>query len=342
MAEQLAVELVSLRAGVRVSDRWTIIEKLGPAEHGAVYLCHKDYGMVAAMKTERANTEHQQLVMEANVMRSLDKLSEGDNKHFCRCLELGRDEQKDVQTGTMKPFNFIRVADGLVREAGGRFSPGTAIGMALQLLDAIKALHSVGYLHRDIKPANTTIGRPESNEQRLLYLIDFGMARKYVREDGSHRRPRTNSNFRGAPRYASISAHIGRDYSRKDDIESWFYVLVELYTGMLPWSGTGDMREIGDMKRLRSNNQPANIQRQAVQHLLSGCPADCGWGGILRHIDELTFDDRRNYDMISSTAQHPLQAEHSGASVRLGGGRTLSRRRRRSIRWPVIYFVPLR
>ena len=78
-----------------------------------------------------------------------------------------------------------RALDGLVREAGDHFSPGTAIGLAIQLLSALKTLHSAGYLHRDIKPANTAIGRQETNEQRLLYLIDFGMARKYIRDDVS-------------------------------------------------------------------------------------------------------------------------------------------------------------
>jgi serine/threonine protein kinase len=44
--------------------------------------------------------------------------------------------------------------DKLVAEQRGRFSPGTAIGVSIQLLDGLRALHNIGYLHRDIKPAN--------------------------------------------------------------------------------------------------------------------------------------------------------------------------------------------
>ena len=144
-----------------------------------------------------------------------------------------------------------RALDGLVREAGDHFSPGTAIGLAIQMLKAIKAVHSAGYLHRDIKPANAAIGRQETNEQRLLYLLDFGMARQYIDDDvrgliiilsnfinfkGQQRRPRDTSRFRGTPNYAPISAHIKREYSRKDDVESWFYVMVKFYKGALPWN----------------------------------------------------------------------------------------------------------
>jgi len=34
------------------------------------------------------------------------------------------------------------------------FSPSTTLRLAIQMLDAIEALHSVGFLHRDIKPVS--------------------------------------------------------------------------------------------------------------------------------------------------------------------------------------------
>uniref|UniRef100_A0A183BI07 Protein kinase domain-containing protein n=1 Tax=Globodera pallida TaxID=36090 RepID=A0A183BI07_GLOPA len=285
----MAEELVGLEPGTRVSGgRWTITKKLGAGAFGAVYLCQDDKGTQAALKTEPVVTPHPLLVMEAHVMRSLDNLRDGDGKHFCRCLDLGRDEQRDSATGTMKSFNYIvmslvgRGLDGVVRDAGGRFSPGTAIGVSIQMLSSLRAMHSIGYLHRDIKPGNSTIGRPEANELRLLYMIDFGMARKFLRDDGSHRRPRTNANFRGSPRYASISAHINREYCRKDDIESWFYVMIELYKGALPWANISDMKAIGDMKCLRLKKQPEN--------------------------DELKFSDQPDYDLIISILRKCLSS----------------------------------
>lgn len=33
---------------------------------------------------------------------------------------------------------------------------------------------------RDVKPGNYTIGRPELNELRKIYVLDFGMCRKFT------------------------------------------------------------------------------------------------------------------------------------------------------------------
>lgn len=104
------------------------------------------------------------------------------------------------------------------------FSMGTAIGAAIQTLEAIQELHSIGYLHRDIKPGNYSIGRPERRgEVRKIYILDFGMCRsvfliflsknllnyfrRYIRPDGTMRRPRAAAGFRGTPRYAALRCH---------------------------------------------------------------------------------------------------------------------------------------
>jgi len=65
---------------------------------------------------------------------------------------------------------------------GGHMSLGTALGAGIQCLEALADLHGIGYLHRDVKPGNYTVGRAELNELRKVYVLDFGMARKFTND----------------------------------------------------------------------------------------------------------------------------------------------------------------
>lgn len=125
-------------------------------------------------------------------------------------------------------------------------SLGTAIGAGIQALEALEDLHGIGYLHRwviqilrlclkrtvllnrDVKPGNYTIGRAELNELRKVYILDFGMARKFTNDQvgnlpmciwslkiqGVIRKPRAAAGFRGTVRYAPISCHLQRELCR--------------------------------------------------------------------------------------------------------------------------------
>ena len=62
-------------------------------------------------------------------------------------------------------------------------------------------------MHRDIKPDNFLIGL--GKKQNLIYMIDFGLAKKYRDHKHVHIPYKDNKSLTGTARYASINNHLG-------------------------------------------------------------------------------------------------------------------------------------
>ena len=98
----------------------------------------------------------------------------------------------------------------------------------------VKQLHELNFVHNDIKLENILVGHEDSD---VLYLIDFGLATPYLKADGSHIKQKSLNKFSGNFMFASINSIRGYNKSRRDDIQSVFFVLIYLINGSeLPWS----------------------------------------------------------------------------------------------------------
>ena len=124
-----------------------------------------------------------------------------------------------VACGRHADFNFLvmellgeNIAE-LRRLQQGRFTMTTTLKLGIQMIKGIESVHDLGYLHRDIKPSNFAMGLT-GNKRQTCFLIDFGLARRYMLPDGEIRPPRDCAGFRGTARYASIHSHQSRDLGR--------------------------------------------------------------------------------------------------------------------------------
>jgi casein kinase 1 len=97
--------------------------------------------------------------------------------------------------------------ESIFKDCNRSFPLKTIIMMGLQLLDRISYIHSQGLIHRDIKPDNFLIGK--DNESGIIFMIDFGLAKKFKTKDGTHIAYKDNKNLTGTARYASINTHLG-------------------------------------------------------------------------------------------------------------------------------------
>ena len=107
--------------------------------------------------------------------------------------------------------------------------------IAIQILERIEWVHSKNIVYRDIKPENFLFGK---TDPEVLYLIDFGLCRKYKSSNtGKHITQKNLGKFTGTSRYASVYAMAGNEQSRRDDIESIGYMIIFLMRKKLPWQG---------------------------------------------------------------------------------------------------------
>ena len=71
-------------------------------------------------------------------------------------------------------------------------------------------------------------------DENTIYLIDFGYSTFYMK-DGEHVKDEHIGKSNGTLSYSSLNSLQMRSQSRKDDLESLAYSLVELLTGEFPW-----------------------------------------------------------------------------------------------------------
>ena len=162
--------------------------------------------------------------------------------------------------------------------------------IALQGLDRLQFIHSKNIIHWDIKPHNFLIGK---KDEKIVYLIDFGFAKKYrSSRTGKFIKFTKLGRLFGSLAFSSINANAGYQQSRRDDLESFGYMLIYLAKKYLPWMELGVMKN-----RKEEANETFKLKKRIkLETVCEGLPEE--FKDYLKYCQKLEFEQEPNYNYL--------------------------------------------
>lgn len=151
-------------------------------------------------------------------------------------------------------------------------------------------------VYETARPSCKTLFEEQDPAALKLNAIDFGLASWWRNPSTNKPYPEGKKRIRnktGTARYASLNVHRGREHSRRDDMESIGYLLIDLALGSLPWTGIQARNSRLGWDKMREAKETIMLQ-----DLCAGLPL-----AFLKYIEytrALKFEDQPDYHYLRS------------------------------------------
>uniref|UniRef100_A0A3Q3ID03 Protein kinase domain-containing protein n=1 Tax=Monopterus albus TaxID=43700 RepID=A0A3Q3ID03_MONAL len=185
-----------------------------------------------------------------------------------------------------------------------RLSERAVLQLTCRILDVLQYIHSNEYVHADINAENIYI-KPGQKSQ--VYLVGYCHAFRYC-PGGQHVEYREASRMphEGTIEFISLDAHKGAAPSRRSDLQSLGYCMLQWYTGALPWIGLTQPDQVATWKQTFMEDVPA-----LLSHCFGTKKVSSAFQTYLTAVMALQYSEEPDYSA--------LRARLSAALLQLGG-----------------------
>jgi casein kinase I family protein HRR25 len=247
-----------------IANKYKIIEKLNNGEFGTIFKAENIRTKEpVAIKMESISVETKMLKRETQIYQYLGKA-------------VGVPQVKWY--GSTEEYNYMVMplfGDSL---ASKTFSLVDSFSIGQKIVRILSFIHEKGLIHRDVKPDNFVFNQEGTD----VYIIDFGLCKKYIDNDNKHIEMKSGKTIIGTPNFVSLNVHNGVEPSRRDDLISVAYIILCLVNGGLPWQTKREMKEI-------------KIQKQCI---LQWSKTPSKLIEYLTYCENLKFDETPNYEYL--------------------------------------------
>lgn len=266
-----------------LADKFYYRCKIGKGSFGEVWeVVNKQNNKIYAAKDELLTRKKSMVVKESGIYSDLELNNFGSGLPAYYGL---------ICTSLKNVLIIERLGDSLesIFLYQGKYMSGQQISnYGKQMIILVSKMHKLGYIHRDIKPQNFISGINENGENNdKLYICDFGLAKKYIR-NGTHIKEKSHKSLVGTARYVSVNIHNGIEPSRRDDLISILHIIIYLHNGSLPWQEK--------CKTRKNSKNIFKIKRETSGKIL--CRDIPKIGILLEYCYSLSFNETPDYNYI--------------------------------------------
>lgn len=211
--------------GAVVASQFRIGARMGSGASGVIYRATRiTDGLPVAIKLLRAASAHDAEASD-RLRREAEALGLAWHPNVVEVIDHGR-----LPDGTSYLVMELLVGEPLAHrvETKGRLTPDELLPIALQLTEAIVAVHAAGVVHRDLKPSNIFLAKFPEGER--VKIFDFGIARVEWEE---MRITKIGTSI-GTPGYMSPEQESGGEVDVRSDVFAIGALLYECLVGEPP------------------------------------------------------------------------------------------------------------